>query len=172
LSAIIDFANNNFLKKNNDVFIKIIPYLAISAGLIFSLFQTSPFYMGYVSPLLPNQYHIDIKDMGEGSYEAAMYLNSLSNPEKLVIWTDKKGVCNFIKGSCVIATDSPTLREKNIDYYVLSSGRENRTVNKTKDKKSSPVKFDELYAGDNAVFKLEMGGRPGNYVKIVPSKHL
>ena len=110
--------------------------------------------------------------MGEGSYEAAMYINSLPNPEKLVVWTDKKGVCNFIKGSCVIATDSPTLNKKKVNYYVLSSGRESRTVNRTIDKKSGPVKFSDLYETDNVVFKLEMDGRPGNYVKIVSTEHL
>ena len=172
LSYIIEIINGFLSKKEGVGLPKVFIYLVIIASLLFSLFKTAPFYMGYVSSLLPKQYHIDIKDMGEGSYEAAMYINSLPDPEKLVVWTDKKGVCNFIKGSCVIATDSPTLNKKNINYYILSSGRESRTVNRTIDKKSGPVKFSELYETNDVVFKLEMGGRPGNYVKIVSTEHL
>lgn len=172
LFYILEIINNSFKNKNDGVSLKIFFYFAIFGSLIFSLLKTSPFYMAYVSSLLPKEYHIDIKDMGEGSYEAAMYINSLPNPEKLTIWTDKKGVCNFIKGACVIATDSPTLKKKSIDYYILSSGRETKTVNKTIDKKSSPVKFSELYKMDDVVFKLDLGGRSGNYVKIISTEHL
>ena len=38
--------------------------------------------------------------MGDGSYEAGMYLNSLPNSEELKVWSDRNGVCVVFNGYC------------------------------------------------------------------------
>lgn len=135
-----------------------------------SLYSTAPSYMSYASGLLPQKYFIDVKDMGEGSYEAAMYLNSLPDPKNLAIWTDKKGVCSFFKGRCFTAIDSTFFRTTELDYFVASSGRKNRTNNMTSSKASMIVDFKKVYETQDLDYKIELDERPGNFVKIIKAE--
>ena len=43
----------------------------------YSLKSVKPFYLSYASDLLPKRYVLDLRNMGDGSWEAAEYLNSL-----------------------------------------------------------------------------------------------
>jgi len=101
------------------------PYLIILIASVYSLNSIKPFYFSYASDLLPKKYVLNLKDMGDGSYEAAAYLNKLPGAEDMVIWTDKRGVCAFFLGTCRSGFDLDP--EKKIDYFVVSSGRESRT---------------------------------------------
>lgn len=135
------------------------------------LFAFYPFYLSYASILLPKKYYLDQKDMGSGSYEAAIYLNSLPNPEKLVVWTDKSGVCSFFLGRCMSSLDSPSVNSFDIDYIVISSGRENRTTRiisgKLKSNLLNKYHLDELYEKNNPVFEININKRPGQYIKVI-----
>lgn len=135
--------------------------------LIASLWQTKPFYMGYASTLLPEKYYLDIKDMGEGSYEAAEYLNSLPNAEKLTIWTDKQGVCVFFVGNCRTNLSQKTFTANNIDYLVISSGRQSRTTKMGGEIELIGLTVGDAYFSDDFAKKIEIAGRSNNYVKII-----
>lgn len=136
-----------------------------------SLFLSSPLYLGYASVLLPKEYITDIKDMGDGSYEAAAFLNQLPNAKEVVVWTDKNGVCQFFVGSCYTGFNFSNLKDKQFDYFVLSSGRASRTENRVpgaNSGKTDIIPFNEYYTRDNAIWSLLIDGRPKNFVKIVP----
>jgi 4-amino-4-deoxy-L-arabinose transferase-like glycosyltransferase len=138
-----------------------------------SLALSSPLYLSYASGLLPKQYSIDIKDMGTGSYEAAAFLNSLPDAANLTIWTDKKGVCTFFKGDCYSSFNFAKLHDKGLDYIVVSSGRKSRTTRMMQSHiaKAHPelIRFDQYYDQEEGfAYKLEINGRPNNYVKVFP----
>lgn len=151
-------------------------FISLFAFSILSLESIKPFYFSYASDLLPKEYVLNLKDMGDGSYQAAQYLNGLPGAENLFIWTDKRGVCTFFKGKC---TSDLNFGKKglDIDYFVVSSGREIRTGRMAAPKISggnkSLANFNSLYQPEiNSVFKLEIGGRPNNYVKVVAAKEI
>ncbi|MDD3498429.1 MAG: glycosyltransferase family 39 protein [Candidatus Moranbacteria bacterium] len=137
---------------------------------IFTLYKAKPFYLGYASILLPDKYIVDTKDMGDGSYEAAQYLNSLSNAEKMFVWTDKKGVCSFFVGKCDSFYDQKSFEKNEVDYFVLSSGRESKFVSVGRGRPNLPYDFSELYASSDYEFFIAIGERPGNYVKIISAE--
>lgn len=149
-----------------------IHFTVLASGLflltVSSLVLASPLYMGYASGLLPQQYHIDIKDMGTGSYEAAAYLNSLPNAKHITIWTDKSGVCIFFDGSCYSSFNFSSLKEKSIDYVVVSSGRQSRTEKMINPAKPNVIRFDQYYQHTDAVYELLIDNRPSNFVKVLP----
>lgn len=136
----------------------------------YSLNFIRPFYFSYASDLLPRQYVLNLKDMGDGSYEAAQFLNSLPDAHNLIVWTDKRGVCAFFIGSCHSGFDF----DKNktlFDYFVVSSGRENRTskmtLNRVNGGNTTLFRLDKLYDIQDTDFKLEIGNRPNNFVKVI-----
>lgn len=139
----------------------------------FALISIKPFFEDYASLLLPKKYYINFKDMGSGSYEAAQYLNSLPDPEGLRVWTDKQGVCSFFKGICSGTFSSQSLNTIDFNYFVVSSGRENRTIRINASKTIRGKTFDNIYHNEKDVaYRLELGGRPNNYVKIIDAKKL
>lgn len=159
------------LKKNDSEDMKRLKQGLSFAGLILilsiSLWQTKPFYMGYASVLLPEKYFLDIKDMGEGSYEAAAYLNSLPDAAKIKIWTDKNGVCVFFVGSCQTNLSRETFEKNDIDYMVVSSGRRSRTTKMGSAIRVNGYSFIDIYDSEKFAHKIEIAGRSNNYVKIV-----
>lgn len=140
--------------------------------LIFSLNKIKPFYFSYTSSLLPEKYILNLKDMGDGSYEAAQYLNSLKDAEKLIVWTDKKGVCSFFLGKCF--SDYRLKSYTKIDYFVVSAGRESKTQRQRdiSAKNSLGIVLEELYRNDDYEYKLEIGGRPNNFIKVFSHEKL
>ncbi|HBI16939.1 MAG: hypothetical protein UR60_C0010G0019 [Candidatus Moranbacteria bacterium GW2011_GWF2_34_56] len=142
--------------------------LAIS---FYTLLNTQPHYLGYASFLLPKNYIVDVKDMGDGSYEVAEYLNSLPDAQNLSIWTDKKGVCAFFIGQCDSFYDTLSFENSpGLNYFVISSGRENKILNETRNKTSLPYDFEKIYNSTEAEFNLFIGNREGNYVKILKAQ--
>ena len=143
--------------------------LILIGGLSIVLLRVHPFFMGYASSLLPQKYFLDTKDMGDGSYEAARHLNSLPEAGKMKIWTDKRGVCVFFIGQCYSTLTAKFFKENQMDFFVLSSGRESR-VSKIGAKilVGDSVFLPELYLEKEKVeYQLEINNRPKNYVKIV-----
>jgi hypothetical protein len=153
-----------------------IPFHAYAFALVgicvFSLVSMRPFLpLGYASIMLPKEYILDIKDMGDGSFEAAHYLNTLENARNITIWTDKNGVCQFFVGNCYDGFSFSKLRKIPLDYIVVSSGRANRTGNMTPeatDLRPDIIPFDTYYQTKTAVWELHIDGRPKNFVKIIP----
>jgi|GEM_PF-292836 len=149
-------------------------YLIVFIFSLYSLNSIKPFYFSYASDLLPRNYVLNLKDMGDGSYEAAIYLNNLPDAEKLVAWTDKRGVCAFFVGTCRSGFDFEDMEK--IDYFVVSSGRESRTSKMTAGKVIGGDKISEavnkFYSENVYDYKLEIGGRPNNFVKIISGEKL
>lgn len=142
---------------------------------LYSLFFIRPFYFSYASGLLPKQYVLNIKDMGDGSYEAAQYLNKLPNARKLVVWTDKRGVCAFFVGICRTGFDFDK-QGTIFDYYIVSSGRQSRTSKMTLARvgggNTTLFRLDKLYDVENPEYQIIIGNRPDNYVKIINIQNL
>jgi hypothetical protein len=155
-------------KKNIALCITGIAFIFFSIN---SLFFIKPNYFSYASSLLPKNYVLNLKDMGDGSYEAAQYLNNLKDPKNLRVWTDKRGVCYFFSGKC--STDIEMEKDLTFDYFVISSGRENRVdkLSLTRGKHSKfPMDFRKLYEVEKYRFNLEIGRRPNNYVRIISAE--
>lgn len=171
LSFLFEFVSQRFAWKKYSFHAFVLLVVLISASsLIYS-----PFYLSYASALLPQKNYLDLKDMGPGSYEAAQYLNSLPNAEKLAIWTDKKGVCTFFKGACYGDFSYNELEDVSLDYVVVSWGRKTRTTNMVKGrfKLSSHAIFNfaKYYdQEDNIAYKLLINDRPAQYIKVIKVK--
>ena len=109
--------------------------------------------------------------MGEGSYQAATYLNSLPNAQNIKIWADQVAVCEYFLGKCQVSLRKRNIHEIYYDYYVLSSGRETRTITMSGHRgltTTDVVNFKNAYASNNpSDYKIIIGNRPNNFVKVV-----
>ena len=163
----LDYLN---FKKNIVFWIMSVLFILFSVN---SLLFIKPHYFSYASSWLPKNYVLNLKDMGDGSYEAAQYLNGLENSKNLRVWTDKRGVCYFFSGKC--STDIEIKEDLTFDYFVISSGRENRIekLSLTRGIHSNfPMDFRKLYETEKFRFNLEIGGRPNNYVRIISAEDI
>jgi 4-amino-4-deoxy-L-arabinose transferase-like glycosyltransferase len=167
MSAIgISYLINFVQKKHALVGLVFLIVLATSA---FGMFFVRPFYFTYASSLLPGQYLLNTKDMGDGSYEAAYYLNSLPDAKNISIWSDKGAVCAEFLGECKIGFSRKDLAGKNFNYFVISAGRMSRSL---KMASGGFVNFPKLYSSSEYVKKITLGGRADNYVKVVSADTL
>jgi hypothetical protein len=132
----------------------------------FGTFSVRPYYFAYASSLLPQKYLLNYKDMGDGSYEAAQYLNSLPDARNLTIWSDKGAVCAEFVGNCNIGFTKKDLTGKNFNYFVISAGREGRSL-KMSGSVNEIVDFRKIYSSDEYVKKITIAERTDNYVEIV-----
>lgn len=147
----------------------------IAAGLLvlicgcYSLWNIRPFYFSYESPLLPKKFTIN-SSWGSGFYEAAEYLNSKPNAEKMLIWSNSATICPFFKGKCLDSRKIDLSKSKP-DYFVVSKRgvikERNRFIFINPDYQGKPSKwyFDNLES--NYEWSLLIGGRQENYVKII-----
>lgn len=141
--------------------------LIVVISSVFSLWQIKPFYFDYTNSLLPKQYLIT-SSWGEGGYEAAKYLNSLPNAEKMTIWSDYSGVCEFFKGTCIKVYQMEKTQFK-IDYYVLTRrGEINYQPSRPRWRKPGFgfVEAYKYYEKNNPVWSLYIDDRPANFIKI------
>lgn len=166
---IITLLQNTFYKKNRNIFIGIIIFSIFISG-YYSLWIIKPFYFNYMSDLLPkNQLITD--SWGYGSYEAAQYLNSLPEAEKIVIWADRSAICQFIKGKCI--RDYKIDLTKTIpDYFVFTRRGQIRHQfiwdNPSIAKKSS---FDYYNTRKTKnIWKFSIDKRADNFIRIVKSE--
>ncbi len=165
----------SFRKSSLTTFPALILLAGISLLLAFSPF-VSRFPLSYTSSLLPKQYSVDVKDMGAGSYEAAMYLNELPDAKDTAIWTDKTGVCKFYVGPCLDGFNLSKLRAKNVQYLVLSSGRAARTAHRFAPTESlstaeDALRLDTYYERNDPLYEIRINGRASQNVKIFPVNH-
>lgn len=154
------------IKKHIPSVLGITLIITLSVG---SLLSVRPFYFAYTSMLLPREYFVNLKDMGDGSYEAAAYLNSLPHPETLTVWSDKGAVCAVFKGKCVIGFTDKRLKGVSFDYVVVSSGRRSRT-GKLAGKANQIIDFKKAYATNDTEFSIIINNRPNNFVKVIDKK--
>jgi hypothetical protein len=161
------------IRKNN--FINFLVYIFLILASAYSLNFIRPFYFSYASSLLPKEYVLNLKDMGDGSYEAADYLNSLPDARNLLVWSDKRGVCTFFVGRCKSGLGIKK-GEESFDYFVVSSGRESRTskivLSRVNAGSTVQVRLDKLYDFSDADFYLKIGNRPNNFVKVIDAKKI
>jgi len=143
---------------------------------ISTLALVSPYYLSYANPLLPDGDVLNIKDMGDGSYQAATYLNGLPNAENLTIWSDKNGVCAAFVGRCTASLNAGMLAEEeySFDYYVISRGRKHlslRNVGRFHNRENAPeivYHFDRLYLDQAPIlWSVNPGNNTANYVRII-----
>lgn len=150
--------------------------LILIAASIFSLKSIQPFYLSYASDLLPKKYVLDLRDMGDGSWEAAQYLNSLPDAKNLKVWSDKGGVCEAFIGTCSDSLKQHALNT-NFDYFVITAGREAKSFFMAYKRNvvlnNGSATIDKLYSNDNPFeFRLDIDGRSGNFVKVIKADHL
>jgi 4-amino-4-deoxy-L-arabinose transferase-like glycosyltransferase len=132
---------------------------------LWSVFLIKPFFLSYASALLPEKYVLNLKDMGDGSFEAATYLNNLPNAQNLIVWSDKGAVCEAFLGKCVVGFERKDFKNYYFDYYVASAGREHRSLGMSSTV-SDLANIKKAYETEETAWKLEIGGRKNNFVKI------
>ena len=126
-----------------------------------------PFYFAYASSLLPQQYLLNFKDMGDGSYEAANYLNRLPDAHSLIVWSDKGAVCESFAGDCLTGYTQKELRNIRFDYFIASTGRKSKSTKISSSFKNG-LDFQNLYDPKSpSDFNLIIGNRTENFVKIL-----
>ena len=137
---------------------------------IISLAQTRPFFLAYASNLLPEKFITNLKDMGDGSWETSQYLNSLPNAKDLVVWSDKKQVCEKFIGKCASGSNLKNDDFSNFDYLISSRGGSADFQNKLQPIRIGTHTVDpqRLYAPDKFYdFKVNVDGRKSDFVKVV-----
>lgn len=150
----------------------IVLYIFFPIALISSLALIKPFYFSYASNLLPKNYVLNVKDMGDGSYEAAEYLNSLPNAQNLKIWADKVAVCELFTGSCEVHLQADVINE-NIDYFVVSRGRTEKSISFSSGRLSAEkaAYFRKLYSPEsNSELEIMIDGRPNNFIRVIKNE--
>jgi 4-amino-4-deoxy-L-arabinose transferase-like glycosyltransferase len=170
LLAVVGFSQLvNLLFKNN--FKKFLLALIIIFLALISVWHSRPYYLSYVNSLLPQKFNIT-DSWGYGSYEAAQFLNSLPEAEKLIIWTNRKGVCQFFKGKCIRSQRINLSKTNPPDYFVISRRgmlKNNFSWTIPSLAKNSPDYYYSKVEND-FVWKLEISDRPSNFVAIVKSE--
>lgn len=137
-----------------------------------------PNYFSYNSFLLPKKHIINPKDIGDGNYEVAKYLNELPNAKNLKIWSDKNGICNLFIGKCysVEHPEDFEFHGPDYDYFIISRGRESKIVRLTQQRLDGnsdyELRLDRLYATDKILYEINPGNRKVNYIRIINSKDI
>jgi len=142
-------------------------YLIFIPLLLLSLIFIKPHFLAYASELLPKDKIVNLKGMGEGSVEAAYYLNTLPGAHEMTIWADKGAVCEAFVGKCFIDFKNKTFKENTISYYVVSTDRKSRSLKMSNGSVGS-ANFTELYSSTaKPAFEVIIGGREVNFVKVI-----
>jgi len=143
--------------------------IILSAG---SLLLISPFFFNYASVLLPQKYVLNLKDMGDGSYEAAQFLNTLPDAKNMTIWSDKGAVCETFAGTCKVSFNKNDVKGFTFKYFVVSIGRKSRSLKMSAIFNDS-VDFKKLYSSEESgIFRINIGGRAEDFVKVVPFENI
>ena len=149
-----------------------VTYALVIIFSITSLLFISPFFFNYASLLLPQKYVLNLKDMGDGSYEVAQFLNTLPNAKDLTIWSDKGAVCETFAGTCKVSFNRNDVQGFDFKYFVVSTGRKNRSL-KMSNIFNDSVDFKKLYSSEElGIFHINFGGRANNFVKVVPIENI
>lgn len=136
---------------------------AVSVGIFM---RSAPYHTNFSNGLLP-KHALIAHSWGYGGYEAAMHLNSLPNADRLTVWSDYYGVCEFFRGKCL--TNYHFDRESvKPDYYVLTRRGKIRYLPRSDDwERESGLTAYRYYDGGNPEWELDILGKKENFVKIV-----
>ena len=149
---------------------KLIPiqaaYIISAVVLVASLSFVKPNFLAYASEILPNNFIVNLKGMGDGSYEAATYLNSLPNAHDMTIWADKGAVCERFVGNCFIDFKKTTFTQNNISYFVVSTDRRSRSL-KMSGSLHSVIDFRKLYPTTDTVHDIIIDNNSNDFVKVI-----
>ncbi len=148
-----------------------------------SLWQVVPYYSSFNSALLPKDDILNVKDIGDGSYQVAQYLNNLDNAKDLIVWSDKRGVCYVFIGKCSSSVDISKFARENaeFDYFVASTTKANLMTRKIKRElrrknvPKNPLPLLDLYNSNNSLkseFEIILGTNKYNKIKVINSKDL
>ena len=140
-------------------------YLATIIILLASLMSVKPHFLAYASEILPKNYIVNLKGMGEGSIEAANYLNSLPGAQDMTIWSDKGAVCEAYLGKCFTDFKHSTFQNNDIKYFVVSTDRRSRSLKMSRSI-TNVVDFGNIYASDNYIFNVIISNNPNDFVRI------
>lgn len=135
---------------------------------ITALWLSKPFYFNYTNFLLPKQFIIT-DSWGYGEYEAAQYINSLPESEKLLVWSDRNGICQFLKAGC-ISGYKIDLSITPPDYFILSKRGSIRYQFQWKYPELAKKSVAYYYQEGQIVWSLFIGNRPDNFVKIIKTE--
>lgn len=148
-------------------------HLIFIIALSVSLFAIKPFYFSYASSLLPKNYVLNVKDMGDGCYEASAYLNSLPDARNLTVWTDKVAFCELFAGKCYSNIKAEVIDDPNLDYFVVSRGRTEKSLSFASERVSRKKYefFKEMYSSNtNSEYEINIDGRPNNFIRVIKNK--
>jgi hypothetical protein len=146
--------------------IPLIPIVFLSLS-SFILFRSFPFPLNYTSPFLDRQYTAH-DGWGYGQYEAAQYLNGLPGADQLVIWSDRNGICAFLRGPKCLSGYRIDTTQAQPSYFVLSKRGEERNYI-ARDRATEVPLFEYTSAVPRAIWRLDILDRPANYIVIVPA---
>lgn len=149
----------------------VISLIIVFQGL--TLWNIKPYFFSYNSYLLPEPFLVNPKDMGDGNYQVAEFLNELPNAEKLKVWSDNNGVCILFVGECVTTITRTDFVENgpDYDYYVVSNGRKERStrtiISTLEADPNYDFRLDRLYETDDFLLEITPGGRAENFIRII-----
>jgi hypothetical protein len=143
---------------------KIITIIIVAIFSLVGIFSSRPHFFTYSSSLLPIEFLANYKGMGDGSYEAGQYLNTLPDAREINIWSDKGAVCAVFVGKCYTGYDAKILKNINFKYYVVSTDRSSKFSNR--------LNFKKAYVSENFEHIIILGNRPSNFVKVVATDKL
>lgn len=151
----------------------------VFASCVFSLASIRPLYFSYASILLPSSYILNTNDVASGGWEASQYLNSLPNAQNLVVWGDKKQVCEKFVGKCVASLHTKKIAGISFDYFISSSTGKSKTMSYAEVDGSQitigNITFNpkKLYSSDSVSdYIFFIGNRQNNFVKIVSARNI
>ncbi len=140
---------------------------------IFTLWNIKPFFFSYNSELLPEPFIINPKDMGDGNYKAAEFLNSMPDAQKLNVWSDNDGVCALFVGKCTSTISRSKFIKEGpyFDYYIISNGRKERStrtiLHRLSGNKNYNFRLDRLYETPDFLFEITPGNRKENFIRVI-----
>lgn len=143
-------------------------YAVAAAVLLASLAVVKPHYLAYASEILPENFIVNLKGMGEGSIEAATWLNSRPGARDMVVWSDKGAVCERFVGKCFINFERKTFEQNDIRYFVVSTDRRSRSLKMSRSI-ANLVDFKKIYASDDQAWKIIIDNNPNDFVKVFES---
>jgi hypothetical protein len=143
---------------------KIATIVAVTVFSLIGIFSSRPHFLTYSSSLLPVDFITNFKGMGDGSFEAGQYLNTLPNARELNVWSDKGAVCAVFVGRCYTGYDAKTIKKVAFNYYVVSTDRKSKFLKR--------LDFEKAYDTQNYDHITILDGRPNNYVKVVSTDKL
>lgn len=140
---------------------------------ILAIWNIKPYYFNYHSNLLPHKYVVT-DSWGYGAYATSSFLNALPDATELTIWTDRRSMCQFFVGHCIVSNEI-YLDKVDVDYLIFSRRGmitkkfipvgSNNPHNITRQRY-----YNEDFMKKQTVFEEHIGNRPENFIKVIKIK--